>query len=327
MEEAGFRARFDDWDFFDRFGRAREAAVDFRKLEAFLTVANTGKFITAAEKLFISQSSLSKQMAQLEQDLDVKLFKKTRNGVELTQAGHDFYAYARHAVPEYQYEVKRLKTYRENTAFPLVVGALPLTEEYGFADSFSSYWVRNTSAEMQFVERNQEDLLDKLKRHKIDIALARTDYLDDAWFDSIPVVSDELTLVCPVTSPLSQRDSVSIDMLRNETFILLLDQSYVTRMFIDACSDAGFRPNAPLQHSRHRMIIKAIQRRMGISVLSRRLVSLQQPSDIACIPFEEPLVSTIGFIWPHGKPCSAVAQEFMDFVCRDFNRKLRRESP
>lgn len=39
-------------------------------------------------------------MAQLEQDLDVKLFKKTRNGVELTQAGHDFYAYARHAVPE-----------------------------------------------------------------------------------------------------------------------------------------------------------------------------------------------------------------------------------
>lgn len=138
MEEAGFRARFDDWDFFDRFGRAREAAVDFRKLEAFLTVANTGKFITAAEKLFISQSSLSKQMAQLEQDLDVKLFKKTRNGVELTQAGHDFYAYARHAVPEYQYEVKRLKTYRENTAFPLVVGALPLTEEYGFADSFSS---------------------------------------------------------------------------------------------------------------------------------------------------------------------------------------------
>lgn len=58
--------------------------MDIRKLEAFQTVANTGKFTDAANKLFISQSSLSKQMSQMEKELGVKLFKKTRNGVELT---------------------------------------------------------------------------------------------------------------------------------------------------------------------------------------------------------------------------------------------------
>ena len=43
--------------------------MDLRKLEAFLTVANTGKYTDAAEKLFVSQSSLSKQMAQMEREL------------------------------------------------------------------------------------------------------------------------------------------------------------------------------------------------------------------------------------------------------------------
>ena len=85
--------------------------MDLRKLEAFLTVANTGKYTDAADKLFISQSSLSKQMAQMERELGVKLFKKTRNGVELTQAGFDFYSYVRKMLPEYHRAVDRLQMY------------------------------------------------------------------------------------------------------------------------------------------------------------------------------------------------------------------------
>lgn len=92
--------------------------MDLRKLEAFLTVANTGKYTDAADKLFISQSSLSKQMAQMERELGVKLFKKTRNGVELTQAGFDFYSYVRKMLPEYHRAVDRLQMYREGGTYP-----------------------------------------------------------------------------------------------------------------------------------------------------------------------------------------------------------------
>lgn len=99
--------------------------MDLRKLEAFLTVANTGKYTDAAEKLFVSQSSLSKQMAQMERELGVKLFKKTRNGVELTQAGFDFYSYVRKMLPEYHRAVDRLQMYREGGTYPLRIGSLP----------------------------------------------------------------------------------------------------------------------------------------------------------------------------------------------------------
>lgn len=134
--------------------------MDFRKLESFFTIANTGKFVDAADKLFISQSSLSKQMSQLERELGVKLFKKTRSGIELTQAGRDFYGYVRKALPEYQHEVAHLQQYKRESTFVLSMGALPLTEEYGFAECFASYWVRNTSVQIKFYERNQNDLLE-----------------------------------------------------------------------------------------------------------------------------------------------------------------------
>ncbi|OUP10527.1 LysR family transcriptional regulator [Collinsella sp. An2] len=312
---------WNDGTYVDSVVRAKEAAVDFRKLEAFLTVANTGKFVTAAEKLFISQSSLSKQMSQLERELGVKLFKKTRNGVELTQAGHDFYSYARKAVPDYQHEVSRLKMYKQNATYTLTVGALPLCEEYGFADSFSSYWVRNTSVQIQFVERNQDDLLDKLKRHKVEIALARTDFIDESWFSFKPIVEDQLVLVCSTSSRWARHKTVSLCDLKDEQFILLEGQSECTRMFLRACETYGFHPNVPLNHSRHRMLLKAVQRRMGVSVMSSKLVSTYNADDIASVPFEQPIISTIGFIWLRDEQPSKIAQGFMDFVCRDFANK------
>lgn len=95
--------------------------------------------------------------------------------------------------------------------------------------------MRNTSVQIQFVERNQEDLLDKLKRNKVEIALARTDFIDESWFSFAPVVKDQLVLACSASSPWAKRKSISLCELRNEQFILLEGQSEVTKMFLREC--------------------------------------------------------------------------------------------
>lgn len=293
--------------------------MDFRKIEAFLTVAKTGKYTEAADKLFISQSSLSKQMSQMEKELGVKLFKKTRNGVELTQAGLDFYSYAHKALPEYQRACSRLQMYREGATYPIRLGALPLTEEYGFADAFSSYWVRNTSVQLEYFERSQGDLISKLERHKIDLALVRGEMLDPQSFAFTPLVKDELVLVCSSKHPLARRETVSLSDLRNEQFILLEEKSDVTQIFRRACERVGFCPNAPLHHARHRMLIKAVQNNMGISILPRRLASTYLAGNLAIVTLEEPLHSTLGFAWLQDEQPGPVIRKFVDFVCNEFN--------
>lgn len=293
--------------------------MDIRKLEAFQTVANTGKFTDAADKLFISQSSLSKQMSQMEKELDVKLFKKTRNGVELTQAGFDFYSYVRKALPEYQRAVARLRMYREGSTYPLRIGSLPLIEEYGLADSFSSYWVRNPSVQLEYFERSQEDLISKLDRHKIDLAIARGDMLDMEKYSFVPLVRDEMVLICSRKHPLSQVDTISVSKLRNEEFMLLEEKSDVTQIFRRICEREGFFPNVPLHHSRHRMLMKAVQNNMGISVLPRRLASTYLACDLSIVSFEKPFYSTLGFVWHADEVLTPVMREFVNYVCEDFN--------
>ena len=293
--------------------------MDFRKIEAFLTIANTGKYTEAADKLFVSQSTLSKQMSQVERELGVKLFKKTRNGVELTQAGHDFYSYAHKALPEYQRACDRLRMYHEGAAYPIRIGSLPLIEEYGFSDSFSSYWVKNPSIQMEYFERSQADLIDKIERHKLDLALLRGDLLDYTKYTFIQLIRDEMALVCSRKCPLASLSSICVSALRNERFILLEEKSDVTTIFRTACEKEGFSPNAPLHHSRHRMLMKAVQNNMGITVLPRKLASAYLANDIAIVPFEKPFHSSLGFAWLTCEPLTPVMKDFVQYVCTDYN--------
>ncbi|WP_310567096.1 LysR family transcriptional regulator, partial [Hydrogenophaga sp.] len=68
--------------------------MELRQLKYFLAIADSGSFSAAAERVFVAQSALSHQMAQLEGELGVALFLRTRRGVALTEAGQRFYPHA-----------------------------------------------------------------------------------------------------------------------------------------------------------------------------------------------------------------------------------------
>ena len=65
--------------------------MTFDQLDFFISVAETDTFLNAAEKLHISQSSLSKQIQKLENELDIKLLDRSKRSATLTKAGAAFY--------------------------------------------------------------------------------------------------------------------------------------------------------------------------------------------------------------------------------------------
>ncbi|MBQ9058986.1 MAG: LysR family transcriptional regulator [Atopobiaceae bacterium] len=287
--------------------------MDFQKMEAFIAVASTGKFTDAADRLFVSQSSLSKQIGRLEREIGVDLFKKTRSGVELTPAGWEFYTYARKAVREYHEVSSRLASYIGGKTNPINVGSLPLTEEYGLADAFSTYWVENPSVQIEYRERSQQDLLTNLDIHKLDLAFGRLDILSEKY-SSMPILRDEVMVVCRTDYPLARQKTVALASLRNERFILLESKSHLTKLFIEKCEDEGFFPNAPLHHSRHRMLLKAVEKGMGISVMPACLVRTYFSSTLALVRLEKPFYSTMGFIWLKGNQPTELMLNFMNSV-------------
>jgi LysR family cyn operon transcriptional activator len=74
--------------------------IKYRQLQYFLAVAESLHFSKAAEKLFVTQPTLSHQLAELETQLGTTLFDRAGKAVQLTQAGEIFRAYAKRSIDE-----------------------------------------------------------------------------------------------------------------------------------------------------------------------------------------------------------------------------------
>lgn len=288
--------------------------MNFDKMRSYVTVVECGKYVDAAQKLYQSQSSLSKRVDSLEAELGCTLLKKTRDGVEPTLAGREFYGYAREVLKRHRDFLLQLEQYRHESQPTLCVGSLPLSEDYGFADLVSAFWETHPLMRIEFSEHSQVNLLNLLDFHRIDLAIARIDLLPTQRYDFEELASDEMVVVCSERHRLAKNMSVHLEDLRNETFVLLDKTSDITRLFERACLEKGFAPNVPLYHARHGMVLKTIAKGLGISVMPRKqLMSAGYPSLVG-VPFSERFTTTIGFVWSRTDPPPDAARDFMSAI-------------
>lgn len=295
--------------------------MDFQKLEFFVVLAETGKYVEAAEKLFVSQPTLSKHISALERELGVELLRKTKRGSELTQAGWEFYAYAKRALQDLHETTRKLEHLRDTAAGVIHVGSLPVREEYGIVDAFSAYWAKNPTVRIEYVEKNQDGLMDALDRHLVDVAFARLDFVDPSRHETLPVMRDELLLVCSTGHPRPRRGTVSVASLRNEDFIMLEGASGLTQLFVRACEAKGFFPHIVMSYPRHHAIFNPVRKGLGVTVLPRRSLVAYGADDLVGIPFDEPVISELGFIWPRGAHVDERTRDFMESVARDLGSR------
>ena len=81
--------------------------MTLQNLKYMLEISNSHSFSKAAKNLFVSQSTLSAAVKELESDLGITIFKRTNRGVSLTYDGEDFIKYAKEIVEQSQYLEQR----------------------------------------------------------------------------------------------------------------------------------------------------------------------------------------------------------------------------
>lgn len=101
--------------------------MDFRQLRAFVSVADTGSVTRAAQLLHIVQPAVSRQLKLLEEDIGTSLFDRSRNGMELTPAGHTLLIYARRALNELDRARAEISPYQGEIGGIVTIGLLPST--------------------------------------------------------------------------------------------------------------------------------------------------------------------------------------------------------
>ncbi len=242
--------------------------MELRHLRSFLVVAEELNVGRAAERLHLTQPTLSRQIAALEHDLGVPLFARVRRRFSLTAAGEVFRTAARDVVRRADEAARdarrahrgelgtlRLRFVQSATfeALPRLLGAFRTAYPQVVLDVETMTTLRQTAA---------------LRAGQIDVGLLRPP-VDDPTLATRVISLDPLVVALPAGHPLARRRKLSLTELKDEPFVLYT-RSFgpsVQDSIIGYCLAAGFTPRVVQEAADVQTIVSLVAAGLGVSLL------------------------------------------------------------
>ncbi|NEP19959.1 MAG: LysR family transcriptional regulator [Leptolyngbya sp. SIO4C1] len=288
--------------------------MNLYQVRYFLTIAETGSFSRAAERLYLSQPSLSTGIKKLEQELGVSLFERGGRRTVLTAAGRSFLEKAKVIMEQYQAALHELKGFYDQPT--LRVGVLSTMRVAELADLISTFQQHHPNVAIELHDGTLEKLREGLEQGDIDVALTvlslrpgtELSVHDDSQ-TSTTLFRQPLLLAVPQSHPLAQRASVRLAELDGQPFI---DRVHC-EFFQQECQileAANVHPNVVYRASHEEWVISLLRAGLGISVMPywRGLTGIMY-LPISDLDFQR----TIGIKWRQQHP-SDLVEKFCHFA-------------
>lgn len=291
--------------------------MELKQVKYFLTVAELGSFSAAADNLYISQSSLSKQVMALEKELGFALFDRSKRNIVLTEAGATFRKYARRLNDDYEEMLDNLKQYKRAPSLSIV--AIPVIAQYGITSYIAQFQSAYPNIQLMLEEREAAVILPALNNHQFDLAFIRDNYLDVEQYQLLEVDRDKFMVTLSVRHPLASRTSISLSELANENFIMFDKGTVVHELAVDSCRKVGFDPRIFYASLRVESILGLVASQSGVALIMEKIFQYHKHPDVVAIPLTELIESKIVLAYPKDKKLSIPARNFWEFT-RDYPR-------
>jgi DNA-binding transcriptional LysR family regulator len=287
--------------------------MDIKQIEYFVSIAETGSFSTAAEELYISQSSLSKALMALEKELELKLFDRSKRKISLTEAGELFLKHATQLNKHYETMMAEIGAYKKKIP-TLSIAAIPVTAQYGVTSYIAQFKKAYPQIIFTLEEMKASTVLSALHQHKYDLAFVRDYNIDPNLFSYFELLTDKLTVAVSCEHRLAKRKSISLAELSDENFIMFNKGTLIHEMCMDACGSAGFEPRIFYATLRAASIISMVASNSGVALMMEKVLNYYNRSDVLAIPLEQTIESKIILAYPKDRKLSKHAKIFWDFM-------------
>nr|WP_257626921.1 LysR family transcriptional regulator [Pseudomonas sp. Xaverov 259] len=287
--------------------------ISTRQLRYFVEIADSGSFSAAAERLFVAQSALSRQIKELETQLQTPLFERTARQPRLTAAGEAFYPRARNLLNDLL-KASEMATQVGNGQ----LGTLRLSHSSTVPMSgpllqgISTWLQRCPGVTMDIVKLSSEAQLEEIADGRLDVGLLRLPVLRQREGVRVaPLYSEQLVLAVPPNHPLAGSDTpVELAQLKDEAFISIPhpQRGGLSYLSAELCMRAGFFPKAARVMSRKTTQLQLIQAGFGIALLPKSMQDIA-PSNLQFLPLADPdCLSTVALAY--SQTPSALVEQF-----------------
>jgi len=246
--------------------------IELRHLTYFLAVAQELHFRKAAEKLFISQPGLSRQIKQMEEILETQLFERNKKKVALTPAGHYLKGEVEYIFNHMEKVERQLKLMGDGNSGEIRIGFLGSAMQQVIPKLLLQIKDEYPKVKTSLEELSNFAQVDAVLNDQLDIGFVRLSRVPSTLEMKI-VFTDTFSLVLPERYPMLTREFDGMERFAKEDFILF-SQAYSPLYYetiIGICKDAGFAPKISHKSVHAHTIFKLVENHMGISIVPTSL--------------------------------------------------------
>jgi LysR family transcriptional regulator, low CO2-responsive transcriptional regulator len=297
--------------------------MDFDQLTTFLAVAQLGNFSRAGEKVFRSQSAVSAQIRQLEQDYGTKLLDRSGKKVRLTAPGKVLFEYGARLLALRDESMRAVVDQDKTPRGVLAIGANEATCLYVLPKVFESYRQLYPAVQISIYRNFSHKILERIHDGTIDVGIA-TLPVKSPRLTVKRIFRDRLMLMVSPSNPLAGLRSVSLSIAAQQPF--LFPKAGYTRQIMDKL----FRPHQSglritMELPSVAMIKTFVALGMGVSIISESFARNETRSGEVClIPLADvDLWRELGLVYDPERTLPRAATAFIDLLQ---NGVLQRDS-
>ncbi|MES2264867.1 MAG: LysR substrate-binding domain-containing protein [Pseudomonadota bacterium] len=249
--------------------------LDLRQLHYFVVVAEEEHVGRAAERLHISQSPLSRQIAQLEERLGLLLFERSQQRIRLTRDGRTFLAEARALLTHGKRLESLARRLGRGEEGGLCLGYVENAMHAGvLPDALRALRQDRPAVHVALYQLRSAEQLEGLRQRSLDLALVcEPPAADDADLACAQVLNDPMLLALPERHALAERAVIAPADLDGQEWIAVQHREGELKhdVFIAACARAGFTPDIRMEAGEPLTALGLVAAGLGMAVIQRSL--------------------------------------------------------
>jgi DNA-binding transcriptional LysR family regulator len=281
--------------------------LELKNLRAFVEVVRHNGFTAAGKVLNATQSTVSKAVRALEDEVGAPLLDRPAPKPRLTAIGEAVYARALRLLAERDDLLAEIAELRGLKRGVLRLGLPPVGSGILFAPLFARFRKAYPGVDIRLVEQGSARLEEILRLGEIDFAASLLPVDED--FEWREVRRDPLMTLVASGSPLAARKSVTIKDLRDTPLILFESGFAQNRVIINACHSNGFEPVVAARSGQIDFIVELAAAGVGAAFLPRLLVESHARRGMASLVLDEPDVDwRLALVWRKGAYLSDAAR-------------------
>lgn len=301
--------------------------MELRHLRYFVALADCLSFTRAAERVHVTQSTLSHQIKQLEGEVGQPLFERIGRRVVTTEAGALFFAFASRALREVDDGVAMLRPGAGGLTGQVRVGATHTFNMSLIPECVSLFLARHPTVQLRIEELAADEIGARLRSGELDLGIAyRPTGAADLWFE--PLYNEEMVLAVAETHPLAGRKRIRMVELHHQRLVLL-PEYFSTRALLEDCfRAAGAEPIVAVEMTTIAPMLGLVVRTQIGAIVAVDAVPAGM-SGLRMIPIESPTpIRTPGILWRLDAAQTAPVQSFAVVVRKTaLGNSLRHAGP